>query len=142
MASEERSSVTFSVEMLEVYNEEVRDLLAPDATKDGKLLSLKINSKEVVGNKTLPVEKKQDILDVLNQAQKRRCVKATNSNAHSSRSHLLITLNIAISLENGVKRNGKLNICDLAGNERLNSSGAHIVGVRTLVLFLFYPLKR
>ena len=134
LSSEGRSSVSFSVEMLEIYNEQVRDPLAPcdaktNANSNGKLL--KVTSKEVEGKKTLLVEKKEDIMQVLSQAQKRRCVKATKSNEQSSRSHLLITLNIVVSLENGTKRIGKLNICDLAGNERLNKSGTNHVGVRT-----------
>lgn len=130
--SEGRSSVTFSVEVLEVYNEEVRDLLTPGAGKDGKLDKVKLtaNSKEGEGNPGFPVETKQAVLDALNQAQKRRCVAATNSNEHSSRSHLIIALHIKVSLDNGVQRTGKLNICDLAGNERLGKSGTNIVGVR------------
>ena len=130
--SEGRSSVTFSMEVLEVYNEEVRDLLTPGAGKAGTLDKVKLtaHSNEAEGNPGLPVETKQAVLDALNQAQKRRCVAATNSNEHSSRSHLIITLHINVSLDNGVQRKGKLNICDLAGNERLGKSGTNIVGVR------------
>eukprot|EP00977_Amphora_coffeiformis_P008132 scaffold1819_cov160-Amphora_coffeaeformis.AAC.2 len=126
--SEGRSRVELSVEMLEVYNEEVRDLLATNFGSDGKLLNLKVNSQEVVGNEIVAVNKEQDILGILTSAQKRRCVKATASNAASSRSHLLFTLNITVELESGVKRVGKLNICDLAGSERLDKSGTNIVG--------------
>ena len=127
--SEGRSRVDLSVEMLEVYNEEVRDLMATDFGADGKLLNLKVNSQEVVGNEVVSVKKEQDILSILTAAQKRRCVKATASNSASSRSHLLFTLNITVELESGVKRIGKLNICDLAGSERLDKSGTNIVGV-------------
>ena len=129
--SEGRSHVELSVEMLEVYNEEVRDLLASNFGSDGKLLNLKVNSQEVVGNEVVPVDKEQDILGILTAAQKRRCVKATASNSASSRSHLLFTLNITIELESGVERVGKLNICDLAGSERLDKSGTNIIGVST-----------
>jgi len=129
--SEGSSRVDLSVEMLEVYNEEVRDLLAINFGSDGKLLNLKVNSQEVVGNEVLQVNKEEDILGILTAAQKRRCVKATASNSASSRSHLLFTLNITLELESGVKRVGKLNICDLAGSERLDKSGTNIVGVST-----------
>lgn len=127
--SEGRSRIELSVEMLEVYNEEVRDLLATEFGVDGRLLNLKVNSQEVVGNEVVIVKKEQDILSILTAAQKRRCVKATASNSASSRSHLLFTLNITVTLESGVKRVGKLNICDLAGSERLDKSGANIIGV-------------
>jgi hypothetical protein len=59
----------------------------------------------------------------LGKAQKRRCVKATASNAVSSRrSHLLFTLHFKTSSKSGVSREGKLNICDSAGSERLSKS--------------------
>jgi hypothetical protein len=133
VTSEGRSKVELSVEMLEVYNEEVRDLLARGVGADGKLLSLKVNSQEVVGNEEVRVEKDEEIVEILTRAQKRRCVKATASNSASSRSHLIFTVNIKVLLENGAERTGKLNICDLAGSERLDKSGAHIIGVSTIM---------
>lgn len=135
MISENRSSVKLSVEVLEIYNEKVYDLLVEDPKK-GKEQHLKVISQEVVGNTVHPVENEKDIFDRLNKAQKRRCVKETKSNLSSSRSHLVFTLNISVQLENGEMRNGKLNICDLAGSERLSKSGANEKGVSFCCFFL------
>jgi chromosome segregation ATPase len=132
----EESSMTMSVELLEVYNEEIRDLLVTGSGPNGKVVPLKVNSQEVVGNLELPVATEAEVSAILETAQKRRCVKATASNAESSRSHLLFTLNITVELEGGMKRIGKLNICDLAGSERLSKSGTHLVGVRTQTRYI------
>ena len=64
-------------------------------------------------------------MEVLDLAQSRRCVKATQSNAESSRSHMVFTLHFSVTMKNGIKRAGRLNICDLAGSERLSKSGAN-----------------
>ena len=46
-------------------------------------------------------------------------------NAHSSRSHCLLIINVVGSnLTTGVRTVGKLTLCDLAGSERINKTGA------------------
>lgn len=121
------TKVEMSIELLEIYNEQVRDLLAPNAGPNGREVALKVTSNEVVGNLRVPAGSEQEVMDVLALAQSRRCVKATQSNAESSRSHMVFTLHFSVTMKNGVKRSGKLNICDLAGSERLSKSGANSI---------------
>lgn len=128
----ERSSrqeilVSISVELLEVYNEEVRDLLDSRAGPSGQLINLKLNSNEAVGNILVTANNKEEVSAILDMAQKRRCVKATKSNAQSSRSHLLFTVHFEVSSTSreGANRKGCLHIVDLAGSERLDKSGSH-----------------
>jgi kinesin family protein C1 len=124
------TKVSLSVELLEIYNEQVRDLLAPNSGPSGCEINLKVTSTEVVGNIVVPTGAKDEVMHVLDKAQKRRCVKATNSNAESSRSHMLFTIHFIVESKDGVSRAGKLHICDLAGSERLNKSGTNsIIGV-------------
>lgn len=123
--------VELSVELLEIYNEQVRDLLAPNSGSNGRKSSLKVTSKEVEGNVRVHTRTEEDVMNVLKLAQSRRCVKATASNAESSRSHMLFTIHFSVAMKDGTTRSGKLNVCDLAGSERLGKSGAHIVGVGT-----------
>jgi len=118
------TQVSMSVELLEVYNEKVRNLLSNEKDQD-----LKVTSNEVVGNFAVETSTEDEVMKVLGFAQANRCVKATNSNAESSRSHMIFTLYFNVTSRNGVTRSGKLNICDLAGSERLSKSGAHITGV-------------
>jgi uncharacterized coiled-coil DUF342 family protein len=124
------SKVELCVELLEVYNEQIRDLLVPTAGSDGKELSLKVSANEAVGNVHQPVSSKEEVSKILNIAQKRRCVKATASNAVSSRSHMLFTIHFKVESKSGISRSGRLNVCDLAGSERLSKSEANThVGV-------------
>jgi len=117
--------VNLSVELLEVYNEKVRDLLANG--RQGEEIEVKVTSHQVVGNITMDTTSEEQVLEILELAQSRRCVKATASNAESSRSHLLFTIHFDVEM-GGKLRRGKLNVCDLAGSERLSKSGAHMVG--------------
>eukprot|EP00980_Cylindrotheca_fusiformis_P001420 scaffold345_cov134-Cylindrotheca_fusiformis.AAC.31 len=118
-------TVELSVELLEVYNEKVRDLLVPNSGPDGQELSLKVSANEAVGSKILPVGSKGEVLQILEMAQRRRCVKATSSNAVSSRSHMIFTILFSVTSKSGANRVGKLHICDLAGSERLGKSNAN-----------------
>lgn len=142
--SKGETRVQISVELLEIYNERVRDLLDPEGESNRSEQSLKVTSKEVVGNVLVPTETESEVMELVALAQDRRCVKATSSNSESSRSHLLFTINFDVQSQDGSTRSGKLNICDLAGSERLGKSGAHHVGVsRSLqsyvsMILLFY----
>jgi kinesin family protein C1 len=55
---------------------------------------------------------------------------------------MLFTINYSVKMKDGSTRNGKLNICDLAGSERLSKSGTHHVGVSFRVDCRFQLLWR
>lgn len=119
-------TVDIRVELLEIYNEEVRDLLDDECGPNGQLLKLKLSSNEAVGNIKVNAKDAQETEGILRLAQERRCVKATKSNAESSRSHLLFTIHFEVTSENdGAIRTGCLHIIDLAGSERVDKSGSH-----------------
>ncbi|RYG56706.1 hypothetical protein EON66_02215, partial [archaeon] len=67
-----------------------------------------------------------DAIDaLLLRASKRRAVAATAMNEQSSRSHQVFTLYIrGVHQGKGIAVCGALNLCDLAGSERLARSGA------------------
>ena len=73
-----------SVELLEVYNEKVRDLLAPKSGPDGQEMNLKVMSQEVVGNTIVSTTDEDEVMQILALAQSRRCVKATASNSYGT----------------------------------------------------------
>ena len=116
------TNVTITLELLEIYNEHVHDLLSRKGNTSYNEIHLHINSNEALGNKVLEANSTEDVMSVLEIAQKRRCVKATKSNSESSRSHLIFTVNFICRHKNEVIRSGKLHICDLAGSERLSKS--------------------
>ncbi len=120
------ASVQISVELLEIYNEQVRDLLSSNKGSEGCAnVNLALNSNEAVGNVIFEANDEEEVLSVLEKAQKRRCVKATKSNAESSRSHLIFTMNYNVTSASGTQRKSKLSICDLAGSERLSKSESY-----------------
>mmetsp|Transcript_32006 Transcript_32006/g.46921 ORF Transcript_32006/g.46921 Transcript_32006/m.46921 type:complete len:1121 (+) Transcript_32006:247-3609(+) len=122
-SSKGATSVHISVELLEIYNEQVRDLLGASSTERA---NLQVNANEAVGNVMVSASSEEEVAQILSLAQSRRCVKATKSNAASSRGHLLFTIHFQVKNNNGkgVNRYGKLHVVDLAGSERINKSGA------------------
>jgi Kinesin motor domain len=54
-----------------------------------------------------------------------RAVGCHDINAHSSRSHCLLIVGVhGTNISSGVRTVGKLTLCDLAGSERINKTGA------------------
>jgi hypothetical protein len=119
--SQGKTTVEISVELLEVYNEQVKDLVSKQDATGCKSLNIFVNSNESIGNTVHLVASEDEVSKVLATAQKRRCVKATKSNEESSRSHLICTMNFNVKSASG-ERKSKLHICDLAGSERLSKS--------------------
>lgn len=115
---------------LEIYNEEIRDLLAQDPKNR---LELKENLDTGVYVKDLTskqVTGEAEIDAVMQQGKKNRSVGATLMNQTSSRSHSMFTITVeACSNAVGVDGKqhicvGKLNLVDLAGSERQAKTGA------------------
>ena len=113
---------------LEIYNEEVRDLLSDDTSVK---LSLKEDPGRGVFVKDLREEVVQDVDSinrVMDKGFQNRTVGATLMNAGSSRSHSIFTVIIEANetVEDGKDRlrAGKLNLVDLAGSERQSKTGA------------------
>jgi kinesin family member C1 len=70
---------------------------------------------------TTPLE----VFELLKKASKNRAVAATNCNEHSSRSHSVFSLRIVgTNTVTQESSEGTLNLIDLAGSERLSSSGS------------------
>jgi kinesin family protein C2/C3 len=119
---------TISVTLLEVYNEEIRDLLT-DFRSDTKLevkMDPNGNGNYVPGLTQLPVDSMDAVMNAMKLADKNRSQTATNMNEHSSRSHMMMTVTVESEFLANAKNStrGKLNLVDLAGSERLDKSGA------------------
>ena len=114
---------------LEIYNEEMRDLLADDDKKSKKVPEMKIRETlngevYVSGLSSRPVVSPQAIGDHMEEASKKRVVASTKMNAVSSRSHAICVLRIKGVLEDSSKFEAKLTLVDLAGSERIKKTGA------------------
>jgi kinesin family protein 3/17 len=113
---------------LEIYNEEVRDLLSKNP-KNRLELHEKPDSGVYVKDLSYFAAKNADeIRKIMTIGAKNRSVGETLMNQHSSRSHSLFQITVERS-ELGADgkqhiRVGKLNMVDLAGSERLSKTGA------------------
>lgn len=112
---------------LEIYNEELKDLLNPSK----KRLELKENADGVVYVKDLQwavVKSPQEMDKLMSTGNKSRSVGATLMNEQSSRSHCIFSITVESSQvgADGEEhfRVGKLNLVDLAGSERQSKTGA------------------
>ena len=112
---------------LEIYNETIRDLIGTyDSTKKHDIKHSGFQGKTVVTDiKTIEFTSPEQVQSVLKLASENRAVASTNCNERSSRSHSVFTLRL--SGKNSITEeslDGTLNLIDLAGSERLSSSGS------------------
>jgi hypothetical protein len=122
---------SFSVEisMMEIYNEQVFDLLHHETgggQSDGVSLDIRQGPDNVVsvpGLKQAAVASIEEVMAVFSKGTANRATSSTNLNEHSSRSHLIILVEVTtrVGTESAVK--GKLHLVDLAGSERVGKSG-------------------
>ncbi|KAI7748783.1 hypothetical protein M8C21_013644 [Ambrosia artemisiifolia] len=134
----QNAEYSVKVTFLELYNEEITDLLAPEEIskigiedKQKKLLPLMEDGKGGVlvrGLEEEIVTSANEIFTLLERGSAKRRTAETLLNKQSSRSHSLfsITIHIKESTPEGEEliKCGKLNLVDLAGSENISRSGA------------------
>ncbi|EDQ91195.1 uncharacterized protein MONBRDRAFT_17919 [Monosiga brevicollis MX1] len=124
-----RFKVSFS--MLEIYNEQVRDLLTTKNKQGG--LSVREDPSQgrfvVRDLKNAKVESYRDIEHQIEIGTRNRTVASTNMNSTSSRAHTIICITfekITKDPDSGqeMSKRSEINLVDLAGSERADSTGA------------------
>ena len=145
----ESSGTDYSVKLsyVELYNEELRDLLAPELSaplgsmqpmgmggprdnQGGLKIYEDANKKGVLiqGLEEVGVKDFHNALKLLEKGTQRRQTAATKFNDHSSRSHSVFSITIhtkeTSNLGDDLLKVGKLNLVDLAGSENIGRSGA------------------
>ncbi|XP_028258078.1 kinesin-like protein KIF28P [Parambassis ranga] len=113
--------------MLEIYNEQVVDLLSRGSRTLG---GLRVREEQqrgfyVEGLRTVPCESTPQVEQLMEQGTRTRTTAATHMNANSSRSHMLIILQLKqIFSKESITKQSNINLVDLAGSERQRSSGS------------------
>ncbi|CAG5853834.1 unnamed protein product [Menidia menidia] len=113
--------------MLEIYNEQVVDLLSRGSRAPG---GLRVREEQqrgfyVEGLRTIPCESAPQVEQLMEQGTRTRTTAATHMNANSSRSHMLIILQLKqILSKESITKQSNIYLVDLAGSERQRSSGS------------------
>lgn len=136
---EEVISAKLECSFLEIYKENMRDLLnikckdplrIRTKNKNNYLLEINSNINQETKSETIFVEgltknlvySTEDIINLISQGTKNRVIASTNLNDVSSRSHVIISLYLTQILKNS-EIVSKLHLIDLAGSENVGKSG-------------------
>lgn len=145
-------SMKFLLSIIEIYNENLTDLLTPGIIFIHLLYYLyiilenkpsinQLGGKVVVKNlASFEITDMMQLVQLIKKAAKTRVTDKTQFNERSSRSHCIYRMNI--SYHNDKDKEGVLNIVDLAGSERSSNQFiedmAHEKDKEKVYLFVFY----
>ncbi|XP_074278991.1 kinesin-like protein KIN-14I [Silene latifolia] len=113
-----------AVQMIEIYNEQVRDLLVSDGlNRRLEIRNSSQNGLNVPEASLVPVSSTSDVIHLMNVGHRNRAVGATALNDRSSRSHSCLTVHVqGKDLTTGGILRGCMHLVDLAGSERVDKS--------------------
>ncbi|ETM47628.1 hypothetical protein L914_07699 [Phytophthora nicotianae] len=117
------------VSFLQLYNEELKDLLDPDTDKKLRLMEdVKRGGIYCMNLLEITATTAKHVYELVNTGVKNRITSETLMNENSSRSHSIFTIRIHSKEHNAagedLLRVGQLNLVDLAGSECVGRSGA------------------
>lgn len=126
LKAEKETEITLSY--LEIYNETIRDLLAPGVGgKQGLMLREDANAAvSVAGLSSHRPQNVSEVMDMVIRGNSARTQSPTEANATSSRSHAVLQVNISLKSRNTDVHEpvtmATLSIIDLAGSERASAT--------------------
>jgi hypothetical protein len=115
---------------LELYNEKLKDLLGEDPTAPSEVLRIiddPMLGTVVHGANEINVTDVAEALELIDHGEAHRAFGSTSMNAHSSRSHVILTMVIeCCSHDAGAHGTtvSRFHLVDLAGSERASNTGA------------------
>ncbi|KAL2098568.1 hypothetical protein ACEWY4_005048 [Coilia grayii] len=125
-ANQESCQCQMLFSMLEIYNEQVIDLLSKGGRSPGGLRVREDQQRGfyVEGLRRVPCDSAEQVEQLMEQGTRTRTTAATHINANSSRSHMLISAQLKqIFTEENITKQSNINLVDLAGSERQRCSG-------------------
>lgn len=140
-----RSNISYTVycSFLQIYNEKLFDLFQDrESNKALNIREDKYTGIFVEGQSEYVVTNVNDCFILLKRGEANRITRQTRSNIHSSRSHTIFQILVESDTPDagGFLFRGKLNLCDLAGSEKIHKdesmSGQHFKELKTINLSL------
>jgi len=114
---------TVTVHFMQIYKEKLYDLLNPNQDLDLRIRYDPRTKSPYVENVTMNVvNDTADVLRLTKIARSNRIIGKSDINTVSSRSHLLMSVNLEQNKSDGTKVTSKLNFGDLAGSESARKS--------------------
>lgn len=124
---------------LQIYNEKLFDLFQDrESTKALNIREDKYTGIFVEGQSEYVVTNASDCFLLLRRGEANRITRQTRSNIHSSRSHTIFQILVESDTadDRGMLFRGKLNLCDLAGSEKIakdeNMGAQHFAELKTI----------
>ncbi|MBN3308336.1 KIF12 protein, partial [Amia calva] len=124
-----REGVALSASYLEIYNEQVRDLLNPCRPETLAVRGSKTRGFHVENLSSVEIHSLGAAMEILQGGMQNRQTSSHSQNDHSSRSHSIFTVYIESEMAEAegcagrLSRHGKLCVVDLAGSERAKDTG-------------------
>ncbi|XP_058255298.1 kinesin-like protein KIF28 [Hemibagrus wyckioides] len=128
-ANQDRCQCQVSFSMLEIYNEQVIDLLSRSSRSSSGLRVREDQQRGfyVEGLRRVACESAVQVEQLMEQGTRTRTTAATHLNPNSSRSHMLIIIQLKqIFSKECITKQSNINLVDLAGSERQRSSGSEV----------------
>ncbi|PHT80601.1 Kinesin-4 [Capsicum annuum] len=129
LADERKDIMSYKihVQMVEIYNEQIRDLLADDPllTKYPFIVifpCMNGNGLPLPDASVHPVNCARDVIDLMKLGDGNRAVRSTAMKKRSSRSHSVLTVHVRGEDTSGNIIHSCLHLVDLAGSERVDKS--------------------
>ena len=111
----QKSTLKFSCSFLEIYNENLIDLLNPKKN----LSIITIDDKITIENLTkFSINSIEESFSLLKKGNKLRKIASTKMNENSSRSHIIFSIYISNTTYKKIEKNSVFHLIDLAGSER------------------------
>ena len=129
-ADSDNATFSFAVSVLEVYNEAVRDLLSetPDEKHD---VTEGSGTADVPTALQCSVSDAEEVVSLVKKGMSCRVERSTDMNAHSSRSHLIVTVHCVRTAKReslGMTTASRMHLVDLAGSENAKMAGHDLDG--------------
>jgi hypothetical protein len=132
---DERASYRVEASMIEIYNEQVRDLFNPTNPLNKHGLKVRENPQTgpyVEGLESSSVKTYQEISALMDDGNRMRTIAKTNMNDTSSRAHTIFQIQLTqistTQMDDGEsifsEKSSRINLIDLAGSERVSKTGA------------------